>query len=745
MPYLGELCPPVWAHFAKASVRPIRRLIQTVVINIVNQRGTDELPKWLFDPGQSVVGETPRLPAPPRPGDGWDRGLDELFEVSPIAYCECSLAGVLIAANQRYCELRGFPLSDLMGSPFDDRLPESASRALLAQATRVLDGERCEPVEVDLVRGDGKAQSLQMYLGVRRDPAGQPMSIIVASIDHNSSRAAESRFEQLLEASPAGHVEIGLDGIIVRANGRAASILGRDPDGLPGIRAIELIDSTHGEQVQKVIGECFEELGSINKIEARIVLPNEAELWTQLSITAITDQLGEPESLLVSIVDIDDEVKSRQRLVHEARHDPLTDLANRSRLAEELSAAPPGGRTAVLFLDIDRFKRINDRLGHAMGDELLVRIAGRIDSVVRASDLVARLGGDEFVVLCREVKQDKNVLALARRIVDAIEDENFVLGSESVSVTVSIGAAFSDNIAQQPEMILREADMAMYRAKANGRARIEVYDSAVRSQAVGRQRLAQELADGIDRGEIVLDYQPIVELATGRVTAVEGLARWQHPEQGLLSPARFIDLAEETGLIVPLGKSVLDQAVRDLSLLEQFPDLEIAVNLSPRQLANHNISVTATAVLDRYGVAAERLTLEITESMLMEDANGSLTTLQALRDLGVRLAIDDFGTGYSSLSYLRWFPVQTLKIDKSFVQAIEEDDADLLIVKSIVGLADGLGMTTVAEGIETAEQLRKLQEIGCESGQGYFLARPMPFDDLVQLLESNRCLAHLTS
>ncbi|MEE9414355.1 MAG: EAL domain-containing protein [Acidimicrobiales bacterium] len=708
----------------------------------MNVSATDDIKSRLSPSAQSELKAGSAIAAPLVLASMSGPDLSELFEMSPIAYCECSLEGVLTAANDRYCELRGYPLEELRGTRFDGRLHAGASSALLEQAERVLRGEPCEPVEVDLIRGDGKAQSLQMYLGVRRDPMGKPMSIIVASIDHNSSRAAESRFEQLLEASPAGHVEIGLDGIILRANGRAASILGREPQSIPGMYATDLVDSSDAEQLRQVIDDCFDELGSIKRIEARRVLPGIADLWMQLSITAITDQLGQPESLLVSIVDIDDEVRSRKRLVHEATHDPLTDLANRSRLAEELSAAKPGGRTAVLFLDIDRFKRINDRLGHAMGDELLVMLASRIDSVVRANDLVARLGGDEFVVLCRDVEEDKNVLALARRIVDIIEEENFVLGSERVSVTVSIGAAFSDNIAQQPEMILREADMAMYRAKANGRARIEVYDSAVRSQAVGRQRLAQELADGIDRGEIFLDYQPIVELATGRISGVEGLARWQHPEHGLLSPARFIDLAEETGLIVPLGKRVLDEAVRDLSRITQFPDLKIAVNLSPRQLANHNIATTVSAVLDRYGVAAERLTLEITESMLMEDANGSVTTLQGLRDLGIRLAIDDFGTGYSSLSYLRWFPVQTLKIDKSFVQAIEEDDADLLIVKSIIGLADGLGMSTVAEGIESAGQLRKLQEIGCESGQGYFLARPMPFHELVELLESDRCLAH---
>ncbi|NNE74661.1 MAG: EAL domain-containing protein [Acidimicrobiales bacterium] len=669
-------------------------------------------------------------------------GTPDFFADSPVAYSEFLLAtGELTAANKLYCQQRGYSLEELKAASFETRLPGASAEAVLTQVIRLLENKKAKPVDVDVIRADGTLQSLHMNFSLRFDSSGEPVSVLVASVDNNESKAAFNRFEQLIEASPAGQIEVEFDGNIRRTNRAAARIIGYEQAEMIGLFAGDLLVEDDREEVMNAFFDCYAHPGKVVTFETRRVGPDGAELWIQLSITVITDRDAQPESIIVSLVDIDDEVRARHRLAYEASHDPLTNLANRSRLLEVIESAAPNTPAAMLFLDVDRFKRINDRLGHDAGDDLLVAMSRRIEGALRPSDFVARIGGDEFVIWCSDVQEEAHVIDLAQRVVDVIEREPFIVGEDTVSITVSVGASFTED-AREHTALLREADMAMYRAKAQGRARIEIFNHAVRSNTRALRELAEELADGIDRGEIILHYQPIVELATGRIAAAEGLARWRHPAQGLLSPGRFIELAEETGLIVPLGKRVLDQAISDLASLEAYEDFRLAINLSPRQMANRDIATVVEKALAEHLVEPERFNIEITESMLMEDANGSVTMLQALRDLGVHLAIDDFGTGYSSLAYLRWFPVQKLKIDQSFVQAIEEDDADLLIVQSIIGLAHGLGMETVAEGIETPRQLQILRDIGCTYGQGYHLARPMPYADLVELMSCPNGLAH---
>jgi len=440
--------------------------------------------------------------------------------------------------------------------------------------------------------------------------------------------------------------------------------------------------------------------------------------------------------------DVTERRRAAEELTHQATHDALTDLPNRTLLLDEIEDALAAARAhgtllAVLFLDLDRFKGVNDSLGHDAGDELLIEAARRIAGVLRPGDLVARLGGDEFVVVCRDVDDEQQATAIAQRITTALEATPVVIGTHELSVTASVGVALSDGGFAHPESLLRDADAAMYRAKDLGRARLELFDESMRRRARVRVDVADELTSAIEQGQIDVHYQPCISLTNGKVTSLEALARWSHPERGLLLPKEFIEVAEETGQIVGLGLQVLTKACRQGHAWEELLEDDaprIHVNLSARQLSASNIPDLVAAVLDRTGLSPQRLCLEITESVLMEDAAVVIDTLYALKALGIALAIDDFGTGYSSLSYLRKFPVDVIKVDQSFVDGLGPDPEDSAIVAAIIGLAHTLELEAIAEGVESAEQLDRLRELGCHNAQGFMFATPQPPEEITPLL-----------
>ncbi len=391
---------------------------------------------------------------------------------------------------------------------------------------------------------------------------------------------------------------------------------------------------------------------------------------------------------------------------------------------------------AVLFLDLDRFKQVNDSLGHDTGDELLAQAARRISAVVRPADTVARMGGDEFVILCGDVEDLDHATAVAQRVAAAIELQPFDVGGAELAITSSIGIALSSG-GVHPEAILRDADAAMYRAKDLGRARLEIYDESMRSRTQHRLELSEELAAGIENGEIVVRFQPGVHLGTGQVVCVEALARWDHPTRGLLLPHDFIGVAEETGLIVGLGLRVLSTACERGRRWEDTFGLaapRVHVNLSARQLTSSNLPVLVQGVLDGSGLTPSKLCLEITESVLMEDASAVIDTLWELKAIGVALAIDDFGTGYSSLSYLRRFPVDVLKVDQSFISGLGPDPEDSTIVAAIVNLANTLELEAIAEGLENFDQVERLRGLGCHLAQGFYFAGPDEGDRVTDMI-----------
>ncbi len=423
-------------------------------------------------------------------------------------------------------------------------------------------------------------------------------------------------------------------------------------------------------------------------------------------------------ALLVAATDVTARRKAQARLLQAAFYDPLTGFAR----AKGREAAP----FAVLFLDLDRFKLVNDSLGHRAGDELLVQIARRLESCRRAGDTVARLGGDEFTLLVEGISGEEEAILVAERVHRALAPPFLVEGHE-VFAGASIGIALGGPETERVEHLLRDADTAMYRAKLRS-TRHAVFDSSMHQRAMAALRLENELRRALERGEMRVHYQPIVDLATGRAVGVEALVRWEHRERGLVAPGEFIALAEETGLVVPLGRWVLEESCRALAVLPE--NLTLSVNLSGRQLLQPEFGEQLAEMLQRCGLHPARLRLELTESLLIGNGAAAIEALDKLRATGVRLCIDDFGTGYSSLSYLHELPIDSLKIDRSFIGAMVEDERKIKIVQTILLLGKGLGIEVVAEGVETAQQADVLRRLGCERAQGYFFARPGALEQL---------------
>ena len=450
------------------------------------------------------------------------------------------------------------------------------------------------------------------------------------------------------------------------------------------------------------------------------------------------DDLGEAVNHLTEQVET-----QLTELTRRAFHDSLTDLPNRAlfldRLEHALARATRRRESvAVMFLDLDNFKVVNDSLGHETGDRLLLEVARRLRGDLRPEDTVARFGGDEFAVLLEGIGSAGVACEIAERIREKLAVP-FALGARHLTITASIGIVVARDGRGEPTALVRDADVAMYRAKMNGKARYEVFEPSMHAMVLERLDLEAELQEAVRRHEFVLHYQPIVLLETGRITGLEALVRWNHPRRGLVSPVEFIPLAEETGLIVPIGRWVIEEACRQASRLDNR-ELTMTVNLSARQLAQTTLPQEIAERLRSADLSSSRLILEITESVLMQDTVAVIDRLNELKALGVRVAIDDFGTGYSSLNYLRRFPVDILKIDKSFVDPVADGEEGSALAGAILALARALRLETVAEGIETLEQVRGLQALGCRLGQGHFFSPPVPEGRLESVI-SARALA----
>ncbi len=559
-------------------------------------------------------------------------------------------------------------------------------------------------------------------------------------------RALEERYTAVVASLEEGIIVSDDQGIITAANRAAESILGRritvgarldsvfsqelrarHPDGFL------VTDDEHPTVRTLKTGESFTNVLIGIEVEER------EQRWLSVNSRPLRHDDLLPYGMVCSFSDVTERRRTERQLNYQATHDSLTGLANRPVFIENLRqtlehARRGGSRVSVLFIDLDRFKVVNDTQGHLVGDEVLIAVARRLQQATRSVDTVARLSGDEFVVLCPDLADIESAGRRATEIAEVISQPIPVSSGRDVVITASVGVSCVESGLADPEAMLRDADVAMYTAKERGRARVELLDSALRERAQRRTQIERDLRVALDNDELEVHYQPIVSYGENEIVGLEALSRWPHPN-GPITPDEFIPIAEESGLILPLGIWVLNKACAEtakwIATVPEAKNLHISVNLSGRQLADPDVVANIAAALSRSGLEPDALWLEITESTLMDDAAGAARTLNAIRELGVHLVIDDFGTGYSSLAYLKRFPVDTLKIDRSFVDGLGRDAESEAIVRAVVGLTESLHLSVIAEGVETIEQLTALHRLGCDTYQGYYFSKPTPGGDVI--------------
>jgi diguanylate cyclase (GGDEF)-like protein/PAS domain S-box-containing protein len=581
--------------------------------------------------------------------------------------------------------------------------------------------------------------------------AGRPATLVLARdvTEREELRAAlGTTDDQLREAQAVAKVGIFEWDIVhnqVRWSDELYRIFGLSPQEFPGTLEgyLAVVHPDDRSAVESAVERSLRTLEPY-ELTHRAVLPDGGVRWLQCRGRVRTVD-GRPVQMIGACQDFTAQREAAEALSQLALHDPLTSLPNRTlfmdRLGQSLRRLVRQDRVlAVLFVDLDRFKAINDRLGHAAGDEMLMAVGTRLREVLRPHDTVARLGGDEFVVLCEDLENDQAAVRVADRVLAAL-DRPVLCGEQEMSCSASIGIALTRRSDATPDALLRDADMAMYRAKETGRHRVEVFDNSARLRSQARLQTAEELRVAVDSDQLRVVYQPIVHLGQATPAGLEALVRWQHPRRGLLAPAEFIQVAEDTGLVVPLGAWVLRQACRDLTgILDEgglggsASELVMSVNLSARQLSTPGLVPMVESVLAENGLDPWRLCFEITESVLMDDVDLAISVLSDLRALGVRLAIDDFGTGYSSLGYLRRFPVDIVKLDRAFVAGLGGDTAADAIAAAVINLGHALGLSVIAEGVETEEQLTVLRALRCDRAQGYLWSAPQTPEALADWL-----------
>lgn len=582
-----------------------------------------------------------------------------------------------------------------------------------------------------------------------RDPAGHVIGVVGVLRDMSEQKRAEAarqaalqRTQMLIEQMPVACVAMDRDGVVTDVNPAYARLFGYTREELVGHRPFEnVVDAEHQVIVQAV----FDRVLAGEAVNMEEPQPNICKdgrvVQLQWSNVPLRDDAGAVTGILAIAIDLTARKQAEERLVHLAEHDALTNLPNRNALDAALRAAmqaegEQAGVAALLVVNLDRFKEVNDTLGHGAGDAALIRAASMLRELAPAPASVARLGGDEFAVVvpaCGHGRAD----ALAERIIDAFSRPMSADGHE-IFITASVGIALAPVHGTEPEPLLRNADLAMYRAKSEHRGGYLFYDARFTARLRNLRQLETDLHRALERDELSLRFQPLLALEDRSVVGAEALLRWTHPELGDVSPARFIPVAEETGLIVPIGEWVLREACRQAVAWQAagHPQVRIAVNVSAHQLRRGGFADLVASVLADSGLPAHLLELELTESSLMQDTAAASAVLDDLKTLGVQIAMDDFGTGYSSLAYLRRFPIDKLKIDRSFVAELPGDPEAVALAGTIVAMAHGLGMSALAEGIETPEQARFLRDIGCEEGQGWLFAKAMPADELLRLLDS---------
>ncbi|MBA3287438.1 MAG: EAL domain-containing protein [Acidimicrobiia bacterium] len=663
--------------------------------------------------------------------------LDDL----PEAVLSVDGRGTVRGANAKAAELTGRAVTELVGRPFGELVDPARRAEVKTWLDTARTGRLSPPTSFPLPRVGGSSTMVEALADRPRKDGEIVVRLRDITEREERLRALEQarrRFQQAFHSAPTGMALVRLDdSTIVDANRSLAEMLARPEDELVG-RSIREI--THPDDLRAAAAHRARlELGIADTylLDQRYLRRDGEFVWARTRV-AVTEDDGVAMAI-THIEDVTEQRRAAERLQWAATHDDLTGLPNRTELlsrVDELLGRAAVGDVALLFIDLDNFKAVNDSLGHGIGDVLLTAMSVRLRSTVGEHAELARFGGDEFIVVIDGLLGDLesgeppiDPTAVAEGLREAMRHAVDVEGTE-LYVTASIGWSINDREGVAAADLLRDADAAMYRAKARGRDCVEAFAPGTHETTVLALRTATELRRGIERGEIVPYFQPIVELTTGHVVGFEALARWLHPERGLLAPDQFLPMAEETGLIGEIGASVLRDALaqfagwraRDLP----FAEAHLSVNVGTRQVVDPSFAELVADVLGQTGIPADSLWLELTETALLADVKASTVALRNLRSLGLHLAVDDFGTGYSSLTYLKRFPVEAIKIDRGFVAGLGLDTEDTTIVEAVVNLGHSFGMAVIAEGLETPLQLSRLRAMGCDRGQGYLFGRPRP-------------------
>jgi diguanylate cyclase (GGDEF)-like protein/PAS domain S-box-containing protein len=633
--------------------------------------------------------------------------------------------------------------------------PEDAAWVLAAMRRRRETDEQLQ-LEYRMIARGGRVVWVRSYSIVIRDTIANTryvqwlmLNITERKYAEQALKDIETRYRTLVEQIPA------ITYIGASAGAGAAMYVSPQVDGILGFTPTEWkrdpnswISAVHPDDRPQVRAELERstETGSALNVECRFVAREGRSIWMRCHAVLVRDETGAPQFWHGVMFDVNESKQLEQQLQHQAFHDALTGLPNRALLRDRLEhalkrMARKRGAVGLLFVGLDNFKVVNDSIGHESGDALLRQVAQRIVGSLRAGDTAARHGSDEFAVLVEEISKTADAALVAERLIEGFQ-QPFDVGGREFVLSASIGIAVSISAHDRADDLLRHADVAMSQAKRLGRARYAMFDPSMSAHIEHRLELEHELRRAVDGDELQIYFQPIVDLTNGEVRELEALVRWQHPHKGLISPAEFIPIAEETGLIIPIGNWIVDEACRHVGAWQRtYPDskgISVSINISARQFQHEALVADVARALNQAQVNASRLRIELAESSMMRDVDLTISTLTALKALGVQFAIDDFGTGYSSLAYLKRFPVDTLKIDRAFIAEFEHSREDRALVRSIIAAGKALQLTVTAEGIERETQLAELRTLGCDRGQGYIFSEPLPPEEIGRLLAAGK-------